>query len=205
MSYEDLKSWQSGLGSLFGLLAILLGALYNFRLNRKRDEKIRSDEANSVAAALYGEILLLRKELAAIARSVSITFINWGMGKSRKGFDNNFLEINQISEPLLYKSLAPKLGLLDASLLIPITEFYSNLQQAKLWLHLLVDNEERGVSYSPLAVLLPARDAVQNIEETLTRIEQLLLIKQTDKTINLGDTDAVIEMEEELFNTPDPE
>jgi hypothetical protein len=196
MVLEDLKSWQGGIGSLLGLLAILIGALYNFHLNRKRDEKIRSDEANSVAAALYGEILLLRIELAQVACAVSYTFVNFGTGKSQKNFDSDFLEANTISDPILYMALAPKFGLLDTSLLIPIAKFYSNLQQAKKWLPLLVDKEDRGFSYGPLYVLVPVRDAVEKIESTLMTIERKLSIKPSDKTIDLGLTSEVIQMED---------
>ncbi|ROT44998.1 hypothetical protein [Pusillimonas sp. NJUB218] len=44
------------LGSLIGLIAILLGALYNAKLTRKRDDKIMNDEAKSIAAAIGAEM-----------------------------------------------------------------------------------------------------------------------------------------------------
>lgn len=201
MLYEELKSWQGGIGSLFGLLAILLGALYNFHLNRKRDERIRSEEVHSVAAALYGEILLLRNELAGVARSVSAIYVSYGTG-GRKDFDNHFLEVNQISDPYIYRALASKFGFLEASLLVPIAEFYSNLQSAKRWLPLLVEKEDRGFSYSPLSVLVPVRSACKNVETTLEKIEDMLSIERIDKYIDLGLTDAVIEMEEINFEIP---
>jgi hypothetical protein len=69
--YEELKGWQGGIGSLLGFLALIVGALWNFRLNRRRDAALRAEEVVSVAAALYGEIVLLRIEAAGLARAVA--------------------------------------------------------------------------------------------------------------------------------------
>lgn len=43
-------------GSSLGLLAILLGALYNARLNRKRDDALREADRIGLASALYAEL-----------------------------------------------------------------------------------------------------------------------------------------------------
>jgi hypothetical protein len=71
-------------GFIFGIAALILGALINFRLNRRRDALLRAEEADAVAAALYGEIILIRKELARTASLVAKT-------EMRKGsFDKHF-------------------------------------------------------------------------------------------------------------------
>jgi hypothetical protein len=77
-AYEELKGWQAGIGSVLGFFALMVAALWNFRLNRRRDTQLRTDEALSVAAALYGEMLLLRQEVAALARAVATAHINQG-------------------------------------------------------------------------------------------------------------------------------
>lgn len=43
-------------GSTLGLIAILLGALFNARLNRQRDGAVREADRIAVAAALYAEL-----------------------------------------------------------------------------------------------------------------------------------------------------
>jgi hypothetical protein len=43
-------------GSFVGLFALLLGALYNARLNRARDTRVRTEERKSLAAALSAEL-----------------------------------------------------------------------------------------------------------------------------------------------------
>jgi hypothetical protein len=56
---------------------------------------------------------------------------------------------------MLYKALAPKLGILPAELVIGITEFYKQIQQLRTWLPLLIDNPDRGYGYGPSCVLYP--------------------------------------------------
>src|ERR1700722_5331259 len=76
--YDELKGWQSGIAALFGFIALIIGALWNFRLNRRRDAALRAEEAISVAAALYGEVVLLRMEVASLARSVANVAVSIG-------------------------------------------------------------------------------------------------------------------------------
>lgn len=58
--FVNLQNWQSGLGgywgALFGLGAILFGALVNADLNRKRDDRLRDEETRGHAAALAAEL-----------------------------------------------------------------------------------------------------------------------------------------------------
>src|SRR4051812_48773426 len=50
-------------GSLLGLLGILVGALFNANLNRKRDDRLRQQEALLVIVALRVELVGLRDSL----------------------------------------------------------------------------------------------------------------------------------------------
>jgi gas vesicle protein len=43
-------------GSFLGLVALLLGALFNGRLNRKRDDRLRREDQRAVASALRAEL-----------------------------------------------------------------------------------------------------------------------------------------------------
>src|SRR5437660_5515422 len=177
--YQELKSWQSAIGSLLGFFALMTAALWNFHLNRRRDARLRNEESLSVMAALYGEILLLRNEAARLARAVANVHITVGMdSRSVLKFTRHFVEANTLSEPILYKAFATKLGMLNAAVVVAITEFHSNFQKARSWLPLLVEDKERGYSYSVLAVLVPARDAVRDIVPTLRTMERLLSISK---------------------------
>jgi hypothetical protein len=194
--YEELKGWQNGIGSLLGFLALMVAALWNFRLNRRRDAALRDEEALSVAAALYGEIILLRKEIARLSSSVAAIHLH-----QSSSIDRHFAKAHSLSEPMLYKALSSKIGLLSADLILAITEFHEKYQQAKSWLPLLVEDDERKYGYSPLHVLIPARDAVKEIAPALRKIERLASIDEPAAEPDLGHTEDVIEVEEELSNT----
>jgi len=191
--HEELKSWQQGIGALSGFLALMLAALFNYRLNRRRDQALRKEEALSIVVGLYGEIILLRKELARLARSVSYSVAH------RRDIDRHFLESHKLPEVVLFNNLSSKIGLLPADLALAITEFHQNLQQAKQWLPLMIEDESRGYSYSCLSVLIPARDGTQKIVTALNQIEKWASIPTVSRALDLGITEDVIESEEILF------
>ena len=88
--YNEAKGWQTGIGALAGFGAIVVGALYNARLNRKRDER---DECIAIASALYGEIVILRRALAGMANAVGHRFMAHGIGQLRgEQFDRHFVD-----------------------------------------------------------------------------------------------------------------
>jgi hypothetical protein len=192
--YNELKGWQTGISSMLGFLALSWAALYNFKLNRRRDVALKDEETLSVATALYGEILLLRKEVGHLAKVVA-NVENYHV----LTFDEYFLEAHPLSEPLLYKALATKIGLLSTDLILGITEVHQNLQEAKNSLPLLVKKPERGYGHSVLTFLIPARDAVKNIQLTLDKIERMAKILKAAENIDLGDAENVINREEEAF------
>jgi hypothetical protein len=195
--YEELKGWQAAIGSMLGFIALMVAALWNFRLNRKRDAALRREETVSVAAALYGEVLLLRNEAAETARHVASLAIAIGTdGKYPYKFDQHFLNAHPLSEPIFYKALAAKIGLLDADLVLGITEFHANFQSVRTGLPLLVDVKDRGYSHSVLTVLVPARDAVTKITPTLRKIEHMTAVASPAPEPDLGRVEAMIEMEE---------
>lgn len=204
--YHELKGWQNLIGSVLGFLFLILGALYNFRLNRRRDDLMRADEARSVLAALYGEILLLREEVGDLARIVAGTEVRYGTSRQEGvPFDEHFVRAYGLSEPVFYGALASKIGLIEPDLVISITEFHRNYQEAKKWLPLLVDTPDRRYGYFVSAVLRPACDAVNNVEPALKKIEAILSVNRPAKEIDLGYTPDVMEREHDICNTPLPD
>lgn len=195
--YNELKGWQTGIGSLLGFIALMVAALWNFHLNRRRDATLRDTEALSVAAALYGEILLLRREAARVARVFAHMHLD---GNTKYGtiveLDEHFVELYTPSEPLLYKALASKIGLLSADLIIAITEFHNNLQDIRTSMQFVIDKPGRGFRLSMSSVLRPARDAVKNIEPALRKIERMTSVPQPVEDIDLGHAEEIIESED---------
>lgn len=183
-------------GSFLGLIALILGALFNFHLNRKRDDRIRRQEACSVAAALYGEILLLRRELAGVGHLTAIIYLNeHGPRNPLMKFDRHFLEKCKLPNSTQYNALASNLGLLNTKLIVSIIEFYAKYEEVRKWLPLLLDDEDRRYTYSPTAVLHPVRDAVQDVVPALRSIERMIKINDMTDDIELSEVLNAIEME----------
>jgi hypothetical protein len=171
--YAEAKQWQSGIAALVGFLGLILAALWNFRLNRRRDKQLREEEMVSVAVAIYGEILLLRDELALLARWVA----HWE-------FENEGIqEIHQFmympSLPALYQALASKLGLFPADLLLGIVEFYSHLAGARRGFDIYCRTQKEPSRYAAGSLVLEdALGAVSGVNPALRRIEQLASIPE---------------------------
>ena len=59
------------IGSSIGLVPLLLGALFNAELNRRRDDRLRREDQRAVATALRAELEGLRRTLNDAAETVS--------------------------------------------------------------------------------------------------------------------------------------
>ena len=58
-------------GSALGLFALLLGALFNARLNRRRDDRLRDQDRVALASALYAELSGIHPTLIENAQSLT--------------------------------------------------------------------------------------------------------------------------------------
>jgi hypothetical protein len=173
-AYAELKGWQTGIGALLGFAAIIAGALYNARLNRERDARLRSDEMIAVASALYGEIVILRKAVARMANAVAHRYGEHGVRHIKGGpFDRHFIEQITLPPLRLYPALAAKVGMLPSQIALEIVRFYARLEEAQTWLPRLQEDAERRFTYSVLYVLDPAIEAVMGVVPALTAIEDL--------------------------------
>ncbi len=189
--YAELKEWQTGIGALLGFLALMFAAWRNFALNRRRDSDLRREEMLSIATAIYGEILLLRKELADLARIVA----KIEMGS--KEYRPDFIEIRMLREPAIYPSLTHKVGMLPQDIVLPIVRFYADFMETKHNLPFLIKEEGRP-SYSQLVVLDSAVLGVREVGPALRRIENLARIPKCEEP-DTGEAETIIEFEEEKF------
>jgi hypothetical protein len=168
--YTELKGWQGAIGSLMGFLALILGALFSYHLNRKRDERLRREEVISIASALYGEIIILRQSVARMASAVGARYIRYGF-HGDEAIDKHFIEQFALPKPKLYPALASKVGMLQSQLALEVVVFYSRVEEAETWLPRLQDEEKRPYSYGVKYVLDPAIDAVIGVTPALRIIE----------------------------------
>ncbi|NRQ19019.1 hypothetical protein [Ensifer sesbaniae] len=192
---EILKSYQTVAVGFVGFVGVILTMIGNAWFARRRDDRLRRSEADSVAAALYGEIIALRRDIADVSDYVARVEMA-GYDHPYMKFDKHFLERSNLPEPLLYRSLAPRLGMLSPDLLLPIIEFYGNLDRMRAWLPRLVPDKERAITYSPTTVLRPARDAVFGVVPALRTIERQLMLTARAGDPKFVRAEAIIETEE---------
>jgi hypothetical protein len=100
---------------------------------------------------------------------------------------------------MLFKALAPKLGLLPAELILGITEFHKNVEQVRTTLPLLIDDPTRGYVSGASHVLVPARDAAFDIIPAVRVIERMASIPKPATAIDLGRAEGVIELDREML------
>jgi len=180
--YAELKSWQVAIGSLLGFGALVAGALINFRLNRKRDALLRREEVITIASALYGEMVLLRRSIARLANAVGARSIRQGLHGDSEVVDKHFIEQFSLPTPKLYPALASKVGMLPSQLALEVVRFYSRIEEAESWVPRLQEVEGRPYSYGVNYVLDPAIDAVTGVLPALREIEQMAGIVEQEGT-----------------------
>jgi hypothetical protein len=106
------------IGSVFGFLALLGGALFNAWLNRRRDDRLRREEQRTVATAL-------RAELAGCRRAL-LTNVELLNQDRRTG---TFLMPDLVQAILIMPHMIPKFGLLDEETIDKVTNAYLAVQQ----------------------------------------------------------------------------
>ena len=88
-----------------GLVALLLGALFNAHLNRRRDDRLRREEQRAVATALRAELAGCRQALLSNSELLK-----------KEGYltpDMNFMTPDLVHAIRIMPHMIPKLGLLD--------------------------------------------------------------------------------------------
>src|SRR5262245_4424705 len=116
------------IGSSIGLVALLLGALFNAELNRRRDDRLRREDQRAVATALRAELEGLRRTLIYNAETISQG------GYLKPGEQVNVPDLGQSIR--IMPGVLSKLGLLDGKIISAVVDAYSMAEEysAKLLL-----------------------------------------------------------------------
>lgn len=59
------------IGASVGLVALLIGALFNAHLNRRRDDRLRKEDSKSLVVALRAELAALHESLSSDLRALN--------------------------------------------------------------------------------------------------------------------------------------
>lgn len=104
---------------LIGLIGTLVGSAVSFGAVTYHDNRRQEQEIKAMRASLYAEII---DRVARCANDYIKPWRNWGTRKIVRE-DAKFLP----SLPLVLPAVAGKLGLLDAEILLAVTQFYFRL------------------------------------------------------------------------------
>lgn len=118
-------------GSSLGLIALLLGALFNAHLTRVRDDRLRKEEARSTHGALAGELNGIRD---AFLRMANRADENANDASNKWG---SFLVPDITSSVRVMPHLLPKFGLLSAEAVREVIEAYVMVEQFRATLLIL--------------------------------------------------------------------
>ena len=117
-------------------------------------------------------------------------------------FDAHFLERLKLSEPLLYKALASKFGLLSSDLIFAITEFHGNFENARTWLPLLMENPEKEIPLQHAGSSDTGAGCGKKCCSRAANDRTDGARRKRGERAGLGCIEDVIELEEEGFKTP---
>jgi hypothetical protein len=107
-------------GSSFGLIALLLGALFNAHLNRKRDDNLREVDRVAVASAIYAELSSVHRTLLENAKRLTDNPPSAGEG---------FMVPDLAHSVQIFSHMLPKLGLLRADTIRTVMDAYVLIKQ----------------------------------------------------------------------------
>ncbi|MCB0182975.1 MAG: hypothetical protein KDE31_01860 [Caldilineaceae bacterium] len=173
--WSVIETYQTLIAGLVGFLGVILALWFSSKATRRRDQWLRQSEVDAIAAAFYGEIIMLREAIADRARVVvAIERRLWERDDFMAKFDDEFVERTLLPRPLMYESLAPRIGILPSKWVLSLSEFYSNLEEMRNWLPRLGDKNNRGISHFTRVALEPAERAVLGVKPLLREIEDKL-------------------------------
>jgi hypothetical protein len=107
-------------GSTLGLIALLLGALFNAHLNRKRDDNLRDADRSELAKAIYAELYGVRRTLLENAKRLTDNPPPVGEGFTVPDLNHSVQ---------VFTHMLPKIGLLRADTIRAVLDAYVLIAQ----------------------------------------------------------------------------
>jgi len=140
-------------GSFLGLVALLLGALFNACLNRKRDDRLRREDQRAVASALRAELEGLQRTLKHQTETVRQE------DYAKPDEEVNVPDLGQ-SIRIMPEAIS-KLGLLDAKTIGAVVEAYAMAEEYSAKLLLLGGRPSVAPENFRRYVVLPSNRVTQ--------------------------------------------
>jgi hypothetical protein len=166
-------------GSLVGLLALLIGALFNAHLGRKRDDRLRAEETRAIAAAIRAELAGLLRKLETPFSSTSATVYS----DSKIESERSVIWIPDITGRVrLIPELLPKLGVLDVETIGAVIDTQIAIEEYGDYLRLKTkrgEGEEVGrdfalPSYEKTSMQMRNEVMIEQVREAIERLDKYL-------------------------------
>ena len=135
--YAEIKTWQTGIGAFAGLVAILGGALYNAKLNRDRDTRLRNREIRGLCHALAAELTTSAGNCALAAARVTRS------AKAKEDLTAEHFIMMERPVSAIYEANLDKIGLL-AELASEVVRIYETLSKLRLYADAMQDVLKTG-------------------------------------------------------------
>ncbi len=203
--YCTLLSWQPLIGSVTALVALISAALFNFWLNRKRDDALRREETISIASAFYGEMTAIRQEAARVA-SIIARFDQQNRDSKTvgSGFADPFLQITQLPPSSYFDHLKPKVGVLPPAIALGVIRFYQRIERARTWIPALAYDPKRDTAWSSSGALRPLCQVIEESGATLLLLEKLIglenFLDPLERVYDLGEASLIVETEDRAID-----
>jgi hypothetical protein len=135
--YATMLSWQTGIGAFFGLGALMLAALYNAELNRRRDDRLTDEKRRNLANALAAEF-----EALTTTGETGRDFLFGLLKKYGKISTDILTSTLQVQTPILDRSLGD-LGLLPRDVVANIIHVRQRLRNKMTALQARIGGPDR--------------------------------------------------------------
>jgi hypothetical protein len=165
-------------GSLVGLVALLIGALFNAHLGRKRDDRLRAEETRAIAAAIRAELAGLVRKLEEPFSEISSA--TYGDGKTEK---RSTIWIPDIARRVkLMPEMLPKLGVLDVETIGAVIDAQIAVEEYGEYLRLKTrrgEGEEFGgefalPGYEKRVLEIRNKSLIEQAREAIGRLDRYL-------------------------------
>ncbi|TAA27675.1 hypothetical protein EA661_13050 [Pseudoxanthomonas winnipegensis] len=166
-------SWLgNAVGAAIGLIALLLGALANAALNRRRDRKMREQESQSIRAAIAADLLGI-----SASTEIAMAFLDRFAAGDLDGYTpDTVAALAQIPDAVVIPKLGERIGLLPPQLAADVIGAWHGLERARV-MHGATLAELRAAALDRVRVhtrLGHARDAAviaQEVAKALSGVE----------------------------------
>lgn len=135
----------SSFGAGLGLIAILLGALFNAHLGRKRDDRLAMEERKALAASLLGE--LIGTILSVSDRRYFLLGTDSAFSSARISSGYPIKERMALDAPLVFEANAGKIGILGYDLAADIARIHAHYNLIRNLMAVAVAEHSKSIGH----------------------------------------------------------